>query len=162
MKILDSSALICIFDELDRPDLMDKISKLGHDLAVPRYVLEKELRRKAKRRIGEMATAGAVRILENSAEELEDFLKIFPGLGLGESHVMLSYTKETGAGRRAYCILDEHDARSRAADAGIRYTGLLGLLRMLKNRQILEERDAESISAALRDSSFRTPRGFVI
>ena len=91
MKILDSSALICIFDEIDRPDLMDKISKLGHDIAVPRYVLEKELRRKAKRRIGEMAAAGAVRILENSAKELKGFLKIFPGLGLGESHVMLSY-----------------------------------------------------------------------
>ena len=99
MKILDSSALICIFDELDRPDLIDKISELGHDLGVPRYVLEKELRRKAKRRTGEMAETGAVRILENSAKELEAFLTAFPGLGLGESHVMLSYTKETGAGR---------------------------------------------------------------
>ena len=162
MKILDSSALICIFDDLDRPDLMDKISELGHDLAVPRYVLEKELFRKAKRRTAEMAETGAVRILENSAKEFEAFLKAFPGLGLGESHVLLSYTKEAGAGRKAYCILDERDARALAAEAGIRYTGLLGLLRMLKNRQILGAQDAESISAALRDSRFRIPRGFVI
>ena len=130
MKILDSSTLICIFDELDRPDLVDKISQLGHDLAVPRYVLERELRSKAKRRTEELAAAGAVKILENSAEEFEDFLKSFPGLGSGECHVMLSYTKEAEGGRKAYCVLDERDARACAADAGIKYIGLIGLLRM--------------------------------
>ena len=105
MKILDSSAIICILDELGRPDLMDKVLELGHDLAVPRYIVESELRGRVKRKIKEMAKVGKVVILENTAEDLK-FSDRLPKLGPGERNVLLSYRKAIGEGRRAYCILD--------------------------------------------------------
>ena len=80
MKILDSSAIICILDELGRPDLMDKVLELGHDLAVPRYIVESELRGRVKRKIKEMAKVGKVVILENTAEDLK-FSDRLPKLG---------------------------------------------------------------------------------
>ena len=163
MKILDSSVMIGILDELDRPDLIDKILELGHDLAVPKYVVETELRGKVQSRVREMVESGKIEILgECSAKDLDDVLTTFPGMGRGEYHVMQSYRKMVVEGRKAYCILDERKARSYASKTDIKYTGLIGLLRMLKNRQILNERDAEGIGAALKDSGFRTPRDFVI
>ena len=163
MKILDSSVMIGILDELDRPDLIDKILELGHDLAVPKYVVETELGGKVQSRVREMAESGKIEILgECSAKDLDDVLTTFPGMGRGEYHVMQSYRKMVVEGHKAYCILDERKAGSYASKTDIKYTGLIGLLRMLKNRQILNERDAEGIGAALKDSGFRTPRDFVI
>ena len=51
MKILDSSAIICILDELGRPDLMDKVLELGHDLAVPRYSCVKKFLQNPSKRL---------------------------------------------------------------------------------------------------------------
>lgn len=43
MKIFDAAAVIAVLGELDRPDLMDKLLMLGHELAIPKYVAEVEL-----------------------------------------------------------------------------------------------------------------------
>lgn len=39
MKILDATFIIALFDEIHRPDLIDKILLLGHDLVVPSHVM---------------------------------------------------------------------------------------------------------------------------
>ena len=50
MKMLDASALIAILYGLDRPDLIDKLLKLGHALAVAGHAVGSEPRgRKTKR-----------------------------------------------------------------------------------------------------------------
>lgn len=142
--------------------MVDKILELGHDLAVPKYVLETELRGEVRRKVQEMAESGKVRILEYSAKDLDDVFTAFPGMGRGEYYVVQAYRRMVREGGKAYCILDERKARSYASKTNIKHTGLIGLLRMLKNRQILNGQDAAGIGAALKDSGFRTPRDFVI
>ena len=43
MKILDASTIIAVFNEINCPELIDKIIQLGHDLAIPSHVMNSEL-----------------------------------------------------------------------------------------------------------------------
>ena len=67
---------------------------------------------------------------KNTVEEIQEFRKDFPGLGLGECDSMLTYQKLRDAGERVYCILDDGKAREKAAELGIEFTGLVGLLQI--------------------------------
>lgn len=156
--MLDSSAVIALLDDLDRPDLIDSLLKLGHVLAIPGRVMEGELlRAKVRKRVDELARQGKVTILKGSTpEDFRAFQSIARGLGLGESDAMIVCKKAQRQGK-VYCILDDGRARSRAAKNGVPFTGVLGLLRLLKDRGIVEGSEIDEIVAELRRSSFRVP-----
>lgn len=159
---MDTSTLIGIIDELGRPDLIDSILKLGHTLAVPGHVKSELRSRETMDRVERMATQGKIRIFAGStAAELRWLKKRFPGLDLGECDTLLLYGR-VSPHVRSYCILDEKLARSAARDLGIPFTGLLGLLVLLKQRGIIGEREAGEIVEDLRDSGFWMPTDFVI
>lgn len=156
--------MIAVLEELDRPDLVDKMLMLGHDLVIPKYIADVELiSAKVRMRVGEMVESGKIKILEETpAAEMFEFLRDFPNAGLGESHVMLAYRKAVNANQVAYCILDDHDARARATRNNIEYTGLIGLFGLLKKRGILTARETDEIIAALRNTKFRLPKSINI
>ena len=164
MKIFDSAAVIAVLEEIDRPDLIDKMLMLGHDLVIPKYIADMELKSaKVRRGVGEMVESGKIRILEEMPEaEMLEFWRDFPNAGLGESHVMVAYRKAVNANQAAYCILDDLRARARAARNNVEYTGLLGLLGLLKKRGILTARETDEIVAALRNTNFRLPKSVSI
>ena len=60
---------------------------------------------------------------KNTVEEIQEFRKDFPGLGLGECDSMLTYQKLRDAGERVYCILDDGKAREKATEPGNRVYG---------------------------------------
>ena len=62
---------------------------------------------------------------------------------------------------RSHCIL-ERRARSVARRLGIPFTGLLGLLVLLKERGILDKREAGEIAGELRRAGFWMHTNFVI
>ena len=163
MKILDASALIAILYDLGRPDLIDKLLELGHELAVAGHVAESELRsRETKEGIKRLVRQGKIRILVGStAAELQKIKKTFPSLGLGECDTLLSYEKVRPRGR-SYCILDDRGARLAAKSMGIPFTGLLGLLSLLKDRGIISECEASAIVKDLRRAGFWMPANVVI
>lgn len=93
--------------------------------------------------------------------ELRRIRKAFPGLGLGECDTLLLHGRVHSQGR-SYCILDEKRARSAARRLGIPFTGLLGLLVLLKERGIVGEREAGEIAEGLRRAGIWMPVDFAI
>ena len=79
MKIFDSSTIIAIFNEINYPELIDKIRLLGHDLAITSYVVESELLDKNTSKITEMCVqSGKIQILKNNpVKEILEFKKDF-------------------------------------------------------------------------------------
>lgn len=163
MKILDSSLLIAIFDEICKPELIDKIIQLGHSIAIPASVYDEIREDSAFADIIRLVEQDKIQILtQNTKEEIVIFQKNFPGLGLGESDVMLSYQKLQNGNDRMYCILDDKTARRKAAQLNIQFTGLLGLLKRMKERNIIDSDEVNNIGDRLQASKFRTPPNFFI
>ena len=164
MKILDATTVIAICSEIDYPELLEKIGLLGHVLAIPSHIVESELLDKNTRKImAKYVQSNKIQILKkNTVQEIREFQKDFPGLGMGESDSMLAYQKLQDAGERVYCILDDGKARKKATDLGIRFTGLIGLLKMMKQKNVMSHDEIDKVVNLLKDSNFRLPVGVVI
>lgn len=164
MKILDATTIIAIFNEIDCPNLIDKILELGHDLIIPSYIMKSELLDKSTLKIThKFVKQEKIQILEkNSIEEIQEFQKSFPGLGLGECDSMLSCQKLKNDGTRVYCILDDGKARTKASELNIEYTGLIGLLKLIKDRNIMRPDEINEVIVMLKKSNFRFPSGVFI
>ena len=163
MKILDSSSIIAILDEICQPELIDKIIQLGHSIAIPATVRDEILKNSEFTHIIQLIEQGKIIALtQNTKKEIIMFQKRSPGLGLGESDVMLSYQKLQNDNAGVYCVLDDRIARRVAKQLNIQFTGLLGLLRIMKNRDILDTKEISHISTRLQGSAFRIPRNFFI
>ena len=153
--------LIAIFDELGRPDLVDRILELGHALAIAGHA-KSELRRRAREGVERMAREGKIRIFAAStAVEMGRMKRKFPTLGPGECDTLLLHERMRSQGR-SYCILDDKRARAAARKLDIPFTGLLGLLVLLKKRGIISGREAGEIVKDLRRAGFRMPKNVVI
>ncbi len=72
MKILDSSTIIAVFNEINCPELIDKIIQLGHDLAIPSHIINSELLDKSTLKItNEFIEQNKIKILNyNTIEEI--------------------------------------------------------------------------------------------
>ena len=88
--------------------------------------------------------------------------KDFPGLGLGECDSILSYQKLNNKEEKVYCILDDGKARAKAFELDIQFTGLIGLLRLIKDRKIMNSQEIDEVVNMLEKSNFRFPAGVVI
>ena len=164
MKILDATTVIAIFSEINCPILIDKILRLGHDIVIPYHVINVELLDEfTLKTTRQMIKQGKIHVLkQNSLDEIKRFQKDSPGLGLGECDAMLSYQKLKCTTTKAYCILDDGKARTKATELGIKFTGLIGLLMMIRDRNIMNADDFGKIIKMLKDSNFRFPKDVVI
>ncbi len=75
---------------------------------------------------------------------------------------MLSYQKLRNDGEKAYCVLDDRSARNAAADLGICFTGLIGLLIMIRDKNIMSQSEVDMVIQELRDSGFGLAQGQVV
>ena len=159
MKILDSSVLIGIFDDINRPEIFDGILKLGHELAITKYVLKELLAKSSNIYVQKLLKEGKLRLLEeNSIKEIRVFQEQASSLKKGEIDVILTYLKLGGYKNNVYCILDDKAARKAALKLDIKLRGLWGLLDMLEERRINSPDEIKEIKTLLKDSNFRTPR----
>lgn len=160
--MFDASALIAVFSELGRLDLIDRILELGHTLAVAGHVRSELRSRKAREGVERTVRQGKIRVFAAStAAEIEGVKADFPGMGLGECDTLLLHGRLHAQGK-SYCILDDKCARLAAKSLGIPFTGLLGLLILLKDRGIISGREAREIVKRLRRAGFRMPANVVI
>ena len=159
MKILDSSVLIGIFDDINRPDIFEDILKLGHELVITKYVLGELFVKSSNTNIPKLFKQGKLKLLEeNSIKEINEIKQIKRKLHEGEIDVILTCQKLGGYQNNVYCILDDKDARKAALELNIKRMGLWGLLDMLEERRIKSPDEVEEIKTLLKDSNFRTPR----
>ena len=161
MKILDSSVLIGIFDDINRPDIFDDILKLGHELAITKYVLKELLAKPSNIYVQKLLKGDKLKLLEeNSIEEIRAFQEQTYNLEDGETDVILTCLKFREYMDNIYCILDDKDARKATLELNIKRRGLWGLLDMLEERGIKSPDEIKEIKTLLKDSKFRTPRDF--
>ena len=159
MKILDSSVLIGIFDDINRPDIFDDILKLGHELAITKYVLKELLAKSSNIYVQELLKEDKLRLLEeNSIEEIRAFQEQTYNLEDGETDVILTCLKFREHMDNVYCILDDKDARKATLGLNIKRRGLWGLLDMLEERGIKSPDEIKEIKTLLKDSKFRIPK----
>ena len=139
--------------------IVEKIAMLGHDLAIPSYVMEHELVDKTTLKITkEYVRQGKIWVLRmNTADEIRRFRIDVYRLGPGECDLILTYRKLLNAGERTCCILDDLGARRKAAKMGIGFTGLIGLLQMIKKRNLMSHDEIDKIVGDLKNSNFRFP-----
>ena len=154
MKILDTTVLIAIFQDIDCPDLIDGLFKLGHDLIVTSHVMDELRDRDASQAAERFVRENKLQIYrENSTGEVESFKKNARHLGLGECSSILAWQKLHMV-HKAYCIFDDRRARKRAESMGIRCKGLVGLLKLMRDRNILTLVEYRHVLTALKNSRF--------
>ena len=159
---MDASALIGILGELGRPDLIDSMLEPGHAPAVAGRVKPGLRRRKTGEWVEFMVRRGKTRVFPGSTPaELRRIRKAFPGLGPGECDTLLLHGR-VHSQDRSYCTLDEKRARSAARRLGIPFMGLLVLLVLLKERGIVDGREAGEIAEDLRRAGFWMPADLAI
>ncbi|OLC35158.1 MAG: hypothetical protein AUH84_03700 [Thaumarchaeota archaeon 13_1_40CM_4_38_7] len=151
--------IIAIVNEIKYPELIDKLLKLNHELFVPSSVYDELLDENSKRECKGLIENDKLKVCRlNTKTEVEDFQKSYPYLGKGECDSMLQFTKLTKNAQKVYCILDDKPARKVADSLNIQYTGLLGLVKLLKNRNAITSNEYDNIMKALEGSTFRMPR----
>ena len=161
MKILDASPLIAIFNHINRPDVFEDILQLGHELAIPHYVMKELHDTNTRKNVKRLLKEGKLRLLEeNSIEEIRAFQEQTYNLEDGETDVILTCLKFREYMDNIYCILDDKDARKATLELNIKRRGLWGLLDMLEERGIKSPDEIKEIKTLLKDSKFRTPRDF--
>lgn len=159
---MDTSALIGIISELGRPDLIDSILKLGHTLAIAGHVLGELRGKEVREEVEGMVRQGKIRVFAASpAADIKALKKDSPALGPGESDTLALYERVRPQGK-SYCILDDRRARSTAKRRGIPFTGLLGLIVLLRDRGIIDRSEASEIVKDLRRAGFWMPVDFSI
>jgi len=164
MKILDATILIVIFKELKCATLIDSLLKLNHILVIPQHLLRKEiLDELTLQGVTASVTAKKFTITNhNNLNEIKTFQNRYPNLGLGECDVILTCQKGITQNENIYCILDDKSARSVAKKLNIPFMGFLGLLKLMKVRNILSDTEIKHIHKKLKQTSFHCPTNFII
>ena len=76
-------------------------------------------------------------------------------LGVGECSVILTALEMDKNNKKYYAILDDKNARKIANNLGIRMTGTFGLLKTLKEKQMIDELTFEQCKKDMEKSKFR-------
>ena len=162
LKVFDSSTLIGIFSDIQCMEFVDYILKLSHELAVPYYVFKNELKDElALVGVQNLVERGKIKILpENSTADILSFPGENYGINLGECGALLSCQKLAKPNFTIYCILDDADAGSAAADNNVQFTGLLGVIKLLRDKKIITQDKYTRTIKLLKKSKFRTPRNY--
>ena len=162
MKILEATAIIGLLREIRSDNLIDKILKLNHELIIPSHVYSEILDDISRKSCDKLIDSGKIRKSTlNTEKEINDFQKTYPYLGRGEADSILHYEKLSKGKISVYCILDDGKARKIAKKHGINFTGLIGLLKLMRKRDILSEKELKTILGKLRKSNFRFPKELV-
>ncbi len=148
----------CRLYGLGRPGLIDRLPEPGRAPAIAGHAAGSGLRsREAREGAGRTVSEGKIRIFPGStAAELQGMRRELPALGLGERDTLLLHGRVRSQGR-PHCMLDDRDARRAAKSPGMPFTGLLGLLSLLKERGIIGGAEAGEIVKGLRRAGFWMP-----
>lgn len=152
---MDTSCAIALAQDLNRPDLIEKIAGLGYDVELPRAVQIELLSDDTRERI--KAIVG-VTFLPKEIDG-EDAIKArYPFLGDGEVSVMARAQQLEAEGKSYTCVLDDGNARKVAKKLKLEMTGTLGLLQRLEQRGILTSDARKALIEELRARNFRMPK----
>ena len=157
MKLPDSSCIICLFQEINRPSILLKWIDRGHQIVITTQIYE-ELSNNINtwKSIQPNIKKGHIKVKDLvSKEELEGFKRKYPELGKGELSIIKASLKLKGQGKKYYAVIDDRKARKFAKSLAISLTGTYGLIETLKNKGGLTEKEYFQSLSQLERSKFR-------
>ena len=157
MKLADSSCIVCVFTEINRPFILMDWMKRGYQIVITEQI-HKELQEneKTNKAVKPEIEKGNIKINNLITEqELITFRTRYPVLGLGESSIIITALKFQQEKKRYYAILDDGNARKIASKLGINLTGTYGLLKTLKEKGHIDEQMFNQCKEEMEKSKFR-------
>ena len=157
MKLADSSCIVCVFTEINRPFILMDWMKRGYQIVITEQI-HKELQENEKTNniVSPEIMKGNIKINNLITEqELISFRTRYPVLGIGECSVILAALKLQKEKKRYYAILDDGNARKIASRLGINLTGTYGLLKTLKEKGHIDEQLFNQCKEEMGKSKFR-------
>jgi len=162
--ILDASSIIAFYSEMHEQQLLHELTNYGYQLIAPIAVINeiskgrKPTWSKLKKAIddGKITTASGF-----SSSEISAFKKRYPNLDEGEIQVLILGAKKKKKGDEYMCVFDEGPARKIASHHQIAKTGTIGLLDVLNDLGIIDEKKKESLLNVLNHSKFRIKKSLV-
>jgi len=156
--ILDTTALIAFYTELQRPDLLKSLRDFGYELIIPRAVYE-ELKPDGNfKQIDWDVKNGVISILDEVPQgELMRLRFRFPSLHDGELEVIWWGRKFHSEGENYFCVLDDKTARKSASRFELRITGTIGILNLLNELEVITKEQKKELCISLVKSGFRFP-----
>lgn len=157
MKLADSSCIVCVFTEINRPFILMDWMKRGYQIVITEQI-HKELQEneKTNKIVSQEIKKGNIKINNSiTKQELIAFRTRYPVLGIGESSVILTALKLQNEKKRYYAILDDGNARKIASRLGINLTGTYGLLKTLKEKGYIDEQLFTQCKEEMGKSKFR-------
>lgn len=160
LLLLDASVLIAFYSdkELNTPSLLHQLSYNECTLVIPLAVYE-EIERGRKATITILRNAiekGEIIVNKDvTMEETIAFNKLHPKLHHGEIQVLLLGNKNKTIGTPFFCCIDEDPARKIAEKIGVAAKGTKGLVRFLKEKQLISNEKMESLLYQLNHCNFR-------
>lgn len=157
MIIFDSSAVSAMID-LRHLDLLGSISKMCQNLVIPHRVYGEVLRGPSGKELEKMISEKKLRVTRAIEDtDVDNFKEMYGQLHAGEIDTMLTYERISGRGE-SLCILDDKHARNVARLMGIKFTGMFGLLCVVRDRGIISAGAFDVAIEALKKSGFYMPK----
>ncbi|MDK2939650.1 MAG: hypothetical protein PWQ51_1815 [Methanolobus sp.] len=157
MKLVDSSCIICLFNEINKPHIL--LDWLDHDykIVITNHVFD-ELQENENTKVkldSEIAKGNIIVQNITSNDQLIALKNRYPYLGMGELSVIQLALDFNKHGERYYAVLDDGRARKVASKLGVNLTGTYGLLKTLKQKNYIDEEHFELCKIEMSNSNFR-------
>jgi predicted nucleic acid-binding protein len=157
MKLVDSSCIICLFNEINRPYILTHWFDKQYQIVVTQQVYG-ELQRnpQTKQKVDTEIKNGRIKIENLVAQnELDSLKNRYPTLGEGELSIIQAALKLNTGAKKYYAVLDDGNARKVATKLNVRLTGTFGLLKALKDKGWIDENHFKLCKEAMDKSNFR-------
>ena len=157
MKILDTSAVICTFTEINEPEILLKWKDRGHELTIPNVVY-RELCANTNTisKVKQYTENGSISITTTTNDdEIKTFKLRHLNLGNGEISVILASIGLNKTGKKYYAVIDDKQARKVAKQYNVNLTGTFGLLMTLKSKGLIDIKYYNKIREKFKNSGFR-------
>lgn len=155
MKIFDNSALILFLEYIEEEKCLHLLSESGEYLVVPESVCKEFGPKDFDGKLDDSIEKSILKKFEGMSKSIEQNIRNrFPTLHDGEINVLAWGTHLKKENKNFWCVLDELDGRKAAKKLDLPIKGSIGLLKILKDKNIINKSQLEIISDKIKDSPF--------
>jgi predicted nucleic acid-binding protein len=132
------------------------LSKTGEILLIPESVYQEVLDEDTKMKIDSLISKNILRKIDGlDLTKKEVIRKRFPTLGNGEINVLAWGKNLQTNGKKFWCVIDEIPGRDATKKLRLPLTGSIGLIKILKEKRVLNKDKLKEIVDEIKESPFR-------
>jgi len=156
MKILDSSVVILFLNDIEGEEYFFMLSEIGETLLIPESVYKEVLDESTKTKMDSLISKNILKKVEKIEYPQKKLIKNrFPTLGNGELNVLTIGKNLQRQEKKFWCVVDEMPGRNAAEKLNLPLTGSIGLIKILKEKKVLNKCKLEMIIENIKKSPFR-------